>query len=308
MLERYLYLHICTIGTFDQIITRLMDKVVSSGLLNDIDQVRYVVLGEHSKRACDCMQRYAKTKCIHTDSSTQAYERATLHCLRADCEAMTRPAHILYLHCKGVTKIGDMRASVDRWVDAMLDGLATYRHLCWRALDEGHDAVGSMALTGCRGMRREALPVHFSGNFWWASSSHLAGLPLVGPGYLDPEMWVLGSRPTTRYVTIDNLASGGHPFNAYASFPPLSVYRTHIVFRGLLRKQVDHATIQRMEMGLGVAWTSCIVPGPGLGVSFSLPSLGVDSDPVAGSVKMVRIQMTSGDFLYFLENEVVDLV
>ena len=282
-----------------------MNTLLISGLLEEVGEVRYGVLGSESTRAVDIMETYAKTTCLFTDPDMSAYERATLHRLREDCIAMQEPAHIMYIHSKGITKPPLAHASIQRWTEAMLDGLTTYRHLCWRALDEGCNAVGSFLTKGCQHWEtKELLPDHFSGNFWWSSSTHIASLPLIGPAYVDPEMWVTGSLQNSfRVVAIDNLSlrpDGG----LYLHAPTLQEYRASIVFEGLAQKVVveDAKTV---EMGLEDKWFMGIIPSPGPRVSLSMATLGIEVDSHPGAVKMVRVTVISGDVLYFLENEVV---
>ena len=263
-----------------------------------------VVLGDNAEEAQTIMETYPKTRCLFTDPDMSAYERATLHRLREDCMAMQEPAYIMYIHSKGITKPPLVHASIQRWTDAMLDGLTTYRHLCWRALDEGCSAVGSFLTKDCQHWEtKEMLPDHFSGNFWWSSSTHIASLPLIGPEYVDPEMWVTGSLQNSfRLVAIDNLSlrpDGGLYWHA----PTLSEYRASIVFKGLAQKVVDNA--HTVEMGLEDKWCFGIIPPPGPRVSLSMVTLGINVDPHPGVVKMVRVTLITGNVLYFLENEVV---
>lgn len=146
--KKFIYFHICTYGRYQEVVRRIMDKVQSSGLLEVVSEVRYVVLGNDASSAKNIMGRYPKTRCLFTDANMSNFERATLHRLREDCRAMQEPAHILYIHSKGITKPPSFHASIDRWTDAVLDGLITYRFLCWRALDEGSNAVGSFLQKG----------------------------------------------------------------------------------------------------------------------------------------------------------------
>lgn len=307
MTPKYIYFHICTLGSYLEIITRLMTKIQSSRLLDEVDEVRYVIVGAQPENAHHIMRRYPKTRCLHTDPNTALYERATLHRLRDDCQAMTQPAHIMYLHSKGVSRPAVYLAAIERWVGAMMDGLTSYRHLCWRALEEGHHAVGSLARAGCRGMQGEPLPVHFSGNFWWARSSHIATLPLIGPGYLDPEMWVLGDGRHASFVCIDDLVARTPNFFAL-NFPPVERYRGTIVFKNLASKNntvVKHGDVVSLEIGIDNHWVPGTVPVPGSRVALSMTTMNVTTNPEHGSVKMVRLHRVDGTTLYFLENEVV---
>jgi hypothetical protein len=46
---------------------------------------------------------------------------------------------------------------------------------------------------------------HFSGNFWWSKSEHIATLENVGDGYLAPEMYIC-SNSNNKYISLCQLA------------------------------------------------------------------------------------------------------
>ena len=303
----FVYFHICTLGDYERIIYRMMNKIQSSGLLDDIDEIRYVVLGTGPEHVIDIMQQYSKTKCIGTEPSMKTYERATLHRMREDCLAMQETAYIMYIHSKGVTHQHDgLLDSVDLWTDTMLDGLCTYRHLCWRALEEGNKMVGSYAIDYYLKNAGNYHPLHFSGNFWWASSAHIATLSLIGPSSFDPEMWICSSLPyTVPYATINRHPLG---FMGYTSQHTVQEYRSTIVFKGLVKKSMETSNIKTLSMGLEDHWVPGTLPSPGQDVSLSMAKLHILVDPHPGCVKMVRIELSTEETLYCLENENVDLV
>jgi hypothetical protein len=303
----FVYFHICTLGDYERIIQRMMNKMQSSGLLDDVDEVRYVVLGTEAEKAISIMQLYSKTKCIGKEPNMKIYERATLHRMREDCIGMQETAYIMYIHSKGVTHKHDgLSNNVDLWTDTMLDGLCTYRHLCWRALEEGNKTVGSYAIDYYKKDTGGYHPLHFSGNFWWASSVHIATLPTIGPSGFDPEMWIFSCLPhTVPYVIINR-----HPasFLGYTSQHTIQQYRSTIVFKGLVKKSIETSTMKTLSMGLENHWVAATLPSPGQDVSLSMAKLHILVDPHPGCVKMIRIELSTGETLYCLENEKVDLV
>ena len=216
---------------------------------------------------------------------------------------MTEPAHILYLHSKGITK-RHFGAVVDRWTASMLEGLTTYRFLCWRALEEGNVAVGSFAMKGLKNTQGQLLPVHFSGNFWWARSDHIASLSKIGPHYLDPEMWILGSLSDKYPYTV--ISGNTVPFLAYCSAPTVEEYRSDIVFRSLSKISLDKRSVKSIEVGLGESWVSGTLPvGDAKALKMSMRNLCILVDPFPNMIKMVRITMISGAQHYLLENEIL---
>jgi hypothetical protein len=313
-MEKYIYFHICIAGEFERIITRIMDKLQNCGILQEINELRYIVLGKFPQRVHEIMRKYPKTKCRHANPSVKLYERITLHVLQADCQHMLNQAHILYLHSKGVSyHTVEMKKTIDQWTDTMLEGLTMYRHLCWRCLETGADAVGSFKLSGFRLACGKEMPNHFSGNFWWSTSSHIAKLGNVGRKYHDPEMWIIGDQPNVRAIVIDNLAGNFFP---YALIPTLEEYRCKVTFCGmdsLSKKHLSFSDIVSIEAGFGETWLSCPTLPGSKSICLSPETLGISSEQdiqsgLVGIVKIIRVRLRSGTMVYFKENECLDLV
>lgn len=182
----FIYFHICAYRHFEEIIRSMMHIIISSNCLQYIDEIRYCVVGPDYQRAIQIMTEYPKTKLLQSDPyAMHQYERYTLHRLHQDCVSFQREekkCNILYIHSKGITRPRTTNISV--WRDAMLKILTMYAHQWIAMLESGRaDAIGSFYLD--QPFR------HFSGNFWWASSSYIIRLPTpIGPNYLDPEAWI----------------------------------------------------------------------------------------------------------------------
>lgn len=317
--KKYVYFHMCSangpIENFANIITTIMDKMNSTGLMDDVEEIRYVVLGDAVQKAMDIMNLYPKTKCCFTHPDNLLYERATLHHLLNDCQNMEKEAHIMYVHSKGVSNL-QYREGIKSWTLAMLEGLTMYRNLCWRYLESGADAVGSFmnphewvhTQTG------SVVTKHFMGNFWWSSSRHLSSLDKIGEKYLDPEMWILGSKPNIRYVCIDQYLSLQNFVNDfYENGIRLDWYLQNIVFRNteqpFPKQTIQFQHISSIDIGLPSQWVPCeIIPPPGENISLNLQTLGNPEDVFPQVVKIVRVHTTSGTILYFIEHEFVDII
>ena len=95
-------------------------------------------------------------------SDLDEYEFPTLGLLQDACQTWTGPVY--YLHTKGVSHSPhDQYARY--WRQLMLDEVVTNHERCLAELTAA-DAVG----TNWAGD-------HYSGNFWWARSSHIRRLP-----------------------------------------------------------------------------------------------------------------------------------
>ena len=333
MKRRFVYFHICPIGSFEEVIIRIMEKIQRSGLLEEIEELRYVILGdkdnnmenrlqrygetiittifkENVQKAWNTMNLYPKTRCIAIDRDVKLYERATLNRLREDCRHTIPDAHILYIHSKGVSRDVEKNRGVHAWTDAMLDGVITYRHLCWEKLAH-HSAVGSF-----HDYAPPHIHHHFSGNFWWANSSHIASLGNIGNFYLDPEMWIIGRMGIKHvgWVCIRKKETNlyHHPIMS------LNTYRGGVVFESNIPKYLSVPNLSRNEIsfidiGLENQWLACTIPPPGLQCPLSIQTLlfSETEDAMAGLYgvkKIVRVHMKSLRVEYFLEGDVVNIL
>jgi hypothetical protein len=53
---------------------------------------------------------------------------------------------------------------------------------------------------------------HYSGNFWWAKSEHIMYLEnKIGPGYVDPENWIMTKNKRKAFCVFNSGYQGmGH--------------------------------------------------------------------------------------------------
>lgn len=178
------YFHIYTDTIFESIIREMMDTLHSSGLFNDMMELRACITGPEIGRASEIVLSYPKTVIHHSNPNAgKDFERFTLHRLYDDCSHFSDDHYILYIHSKGVSRKSQKYPGVGRWRRLMLRTLCVYRHVAWTHLSYGADMVGLFF--------RNKPSNHFSGNFWWSRSAYIRTLPVpIGGRYLDPEMWI----------------------------------------------------------------------------------------------------------------------
>jgi hypothetical protein len=310
----------------------MMNKIQDSGTLEEIDEIRYVVLGDPNKdisstivraetvcsfhilkenveKALRIMESFPKTRCIALiPNGEKCCENETLSRLSKDCKNVTEETYVMYIHTKGVTRDPNVYPGVNSWVDAILDGLTMYRHVCWNKL-KYTDAVGSY-------VRGIPFPYHFSGNFWWSKSSHIASLnPITTNDFSSAEMWIIGSQPGTRWVNI--CECGMDTSFEYYNITSLSHYRSSVCFRHNTQPSpkptLKLSEILYVDVGFDRRWMRGKLFSVGKNVILSLSTLGIsdETDRTAqlyGVVKIVRVCQKSGEMLYFLENDIVDVV
>ena len=138
------------------------------------------------------------------------YERPTLLRLRENATKDTEEVFYWYLHTKGLRWFGtDREANVLDWIALLLYWNVTQWRTAVARLSEGYDTYG------CNQTQEPAN--HYSGNFWWARSSHLRRLPAtIGPGYNDPEFWILNLPDARSYCVYNSGLEGmGHYLQRY---------------------------------------------------------------------------------------------
>lgn len=181
---------ICCIGNYKEIVAEQMATLRRSGLLRKADAI-YCFICLYNEEILPILEPYmSKLKIISTPENL--YERFALDHFR---EHIAGSYFLFYFHTKGVSRDAET-LGIFHVQRRNLDYFILERHdVCLFWLDHHYDAVGtSLSLYPA---------MHFSGNFWWARSSHLDRLPptVVTDGYLAPEMYVC-SFPGGRYISV----------------------------------------------------------------------------------------------------------
>ena len=173
----YIYFHICQIGIWKTVVIEIFNLIVTSGLLQVVDELCLGVLGTDMESIREIFGSEPKVRIVMVGFDNSVYERATLRCLHE--RARLEECRILYLHSKGVTHPEWARERIKAWTDYMCYWAIERWQTCLRVL-EFSDTVGT-----------EWLADHYRGNFWWANSDYLKTLSSsIGPNYTDPEYWI----------------------------------------------------------------------------------------------------------------------
>jgi GR25 family glycosyltransferase involved in LPS biosynthesis/tetratricopeptide (TPR) repeat protein len=139
-------------------------------------------------------------------TDTSLYEVPTINKIR-DFSREHKNCEILYLHTKGTGHSKDSQ-NINDWIDMMLYFLIERWPVAVNALKD-HDVAGCNYHTydSCRA------PPHFSGNFWWAKTDYLSGLPDCGTNKFDAEFWLLQNNPKLK--CLHDTGGMNHYFNVY---------------------------------------------------------------------------------------------
>jgi len=150
-----------------KIFDEIYEKISTSGLLEKLKEIRMVVCGKDDEEFF-LDSNYKKCKIIKRVDSYHDYEFPTLIKLKNDCDLIEENEPILYLHLKGLT------SNSSKWRKNMLDVVVDKHDECISFLNE-FNAVGTMLSEPY--VRKEKIPRHFSGNFWWTTTDHIKKLP-----------------------------------------------------------------------------------------------------------------------------------
>lgn len=220
------FIHVCTINTWETILESLLLDLQVSGLLDIVETVTCSFVGNVPQQLPDFL-KHDKVQVVHCGTSIQSFERPTLLALQKFATANS-DYRILYLHTKGVTRSSNpaLAARVRDWVSVMIYFLVYKFREALHALSV-HDVVGVNFL------KSDVHPAHFSGNFWWSKSAHLRHLACeIGHKYNDPELWVM-SKQGHGTVCAELFRTGVNHY--HVRFPPdlyvatVTSTRTHVV-------------------------------------------------------------------------------
>jgi hypothetical protein len=126
------------------------------------------------------MMSDAKIELLEITCNISLYETHTINLLHKHATESEEEFNVLYLHTKGVTRVGDV--NVSDWMNYMIYfNIAEYKR-CIDLLAD-YDAVG---------VNLQTMPkLHYSGNFWWSKSSYIRKLKQCEHiHHNSPEFWL----------------------------------------------------------------------------------------------------------------------
>jgi hypothetical protein len=192
-MKTIIYLHICTINNWRDVIKRLLDRIRSSGLYDKIDGLYYSLLGDYEYLNDDLLKDPKFHNVLYSPQQ-DLYESATLNKLWY--HAKEEEFNVLYLHSKGISYNGTNQLVLD-WVEYL-----TYFNIdrysdCLKQLED-NDVVGVNT--------SNYIMLHYSGNFWWSKSSYInkSTQYCYYYTYNAPEYWITLSREGS-YVNLFHL-------------------------------------------------------------------------------------------------------
>lgn len=174
------YFHICQKGDWQKSFDIIMNAIRCNDLYSNTDEIRCGIVNNHGGIIDDIRLHDDKIKIVAYKNESE-YERATLLHMKEFSHFDPENTVYWYLHTKGIRHFGTYRErNVIDWINFML----YWNILHWKLAVHMLNYYDSY---GCNGVGN----THYSGNFWWATSSHIKNLHNhINPDYYAPEFWI----------------------------------------------------------------------------------------------------------------------
>jgi hypothetical protein len=231
----HIFIHVCTLDGWKDILKEQLNLIKDSGLYNITTKIHFGIVGD-----CNVMKNNeyksefndTKYNILYIDSRIELYELNTINYIKymctngIICKGESEEAYILYIHTKGVRNAGNPEVTAS-WRNMMQYFLIGCYKECINNL-EYYDALGN----NCVNMgnvyvnKDKKHCYHYSGNFWWSKKSHIDKLD-----YLDingemnnmlnhnirylAENWILSKYPDGKYGVLFQDDTNTHPYHRY---------------------------------------------------------------------------------------------
>lgn len=213
-----IFYHISCIGSWEDIVKDQVNKIVYSGLYDDVDSINCYILGCGNFKALEKCKNLLKSfgnKFIiqKHELFEKCGEEFTISDIKNHINDETK---FLYLHTKGVSRynnetyrLENIYFIIDRlyqnimdWKNVMEFMLIKNYKECLYELNT-HDVVGINWCTS---------PKHFSGNFWWSTGKYFLTLPNI---IENNESYIGINNPNIKEILNTGLEGHSHYFNEY---------------------------------------------------------------------------------------------
>jgi hypothetical protein len=206
-----IFFHVYLKNDFSRILLNKFKKFKSSGLYDKTNKIYLVLFGDdielHSEFLSELQQIYSKIEFAAISNQEFKNEPDTLNLMLKKANEYEKNTPMLYLHTKGTSYNHPViKKNIDAWVRYLDLYVINKWEECVKALEE-NDAAGGFYVED---------PKHFQGNFWWANSDYLKGLPRINSSnvnYLNRgEFWILSQTDKVYAV------SGPTPVDMYQNY------------------------------------------------------------------------------------------
>lgn len=180
-------------------------RIMQSGIYDASEKIYVSVLGSDKASIAEVsdyiFHRYPKYLVHMTGTDFTAYEWPALLKMQEVCKA--QECDVWYVHTKGASNcrpdVPDyIQKNIRDWRGVMSHDILE-KHCACKHILKSYGAVGSMVSLD------QSSGIHFPGNFWWASSKHICGIPAISEGQLKDRMYAeawVGKNPSSRYTSL----------------------------------------------------------------------------------------------------------
>jgi len=194
------FIHNLNLDTWKtEILENLINELQKANLIELLD---FIFINNLGNKLDENMFENISDKIIIKNYSDdiKEYEKVTLNSMHSFSK-INLDYKILYLHSKGCSYPRDFpkNKNIQSWVNFMLYCLVENADSCIELL-ENNECVGCQVLYPRK--YSNIFPKHFSGNFWWATSSYIASISSVEnlKTYYDAEWYIFRNNPN--YINI----------------------------------------------------------------------------------------------------------
>lgn len=162
-MNKVIFIHIATINNYKFIVDDFMNKIETSGLINEVSEINLCISGLENISTNYFNINNFKYK-ISYNGSLDQFEFPTLNKLKDYCKNNIND-YVLYIHTKGISDPDNL--CISDWRNYMTYFLIEKYKECFLTLENFETCGVDYHL--------EPSP-HYSGNFWWAKASHINNL------------------------------------------------------------------------------------------------------------------------------------
>ncbi len=174
------FFHVACMNNYIDVTEEIIFSLVSSGVYQNATKIFYGTVGTPDQEFLKIMQRYPKMECVYSHKDISLVEYPMLIYMQNYIK--DQDIYVLYLHTKGVSKPHD--TLTQEWRKYLLRHVVYHYAQHMYFLNHGCDISGTgwkehpVHYHTAYGLGYSiGTHSHFSGNFWWASSSYLQSLP-----------------------------------------------------------------------------------------------------------------------------------
>ena len=161
-MKNVIFLHIAKMGEYQEVFDEIINKIIESKLNQNVEKIFLSVVGN----GFDLILPKINNIIIYQSDNIKLGELHTLNKLIDFCK-FNENYNVLYLHSKGVSKGNEC---INDWREYMIYFNIEKWEECIKILKE-YDACGVDL--------RSKPALHYSGNFWWATSNHINTLSKI---------------------------------------------------------------------------------------------------------------------------------